>query len=186
MSAPKSLHELAGGGIGWALVQLHGDVGPQKLLDAHIFFRRPAHVRAVVHRAEGDAVIVQLSGILEREDLKAAGIGEHGAKIAGKPMHSARLRHDFGARALGEMVGVGQHYLSPERFKLGHGDAFDAKIAGKPMHSARLRHDFGARALGEMVGVGQHYLSPERFKLGHGDAFDGGRGAHRHEHGSAE
>ena len=94
-------------------VEHHLDVGAEQLLDA----RPPTPgvrwwVRAVVGRAEGGAVVVDLG--LEREDLVAARVGEREAVPVGEPAEPAERGDHLGARAQHQVVGVAEHDLGAE------------------------------------------------------------------------
>ena len=119
----RALDELARRGVRRALVELHGNVGAERFLDAHVLLGRPAHIAAVVNRAEGDAVVVELARIGKREDLESARVGEHRPVVIHELMHPAGFRNHVLTGALREMVGVCKHHLGFQLAKLRRGDA---------------------------------------------------------------
>ena len=72
-------------------------------------FRREARKRAVVHRAEGDAVVVDRGdGVAEREHLEAAGVGEDRAVPRHEAVQAAELRDQVLAGPEVQVVRVGE------------------------------------------------------------------------------
>ena len=82
-------HERLLGRVRRALVQLHGDVGAQLLLDGHVALGRPTHLRAVVDGAEREALVVQLERVGQAEHLEPARVSEHGAVVVHEAVHAA-------------------------------------------------------------------------------------------------
>ena len=119
----RALDELARRGVRRALVELHGNVGAERFLDAHVLLGRPAHIAAVVNRAEGDAVVIELARIGKREDLESARVGEHRPVVVHELVHPAGFRNHVFTRALREMVGVCKHHLGFLLAKLRRGDS---------------------------------------------------------------
>ncbi len=95
-----------------ALVQHHGDVGAQRLLDLHHALRRETVSAAVDVAAEGDAVLVDVARVGQAEDLVAARVGEDGTVPAHKLVQSAEFADQLMAGAQIEMVGVGQDQVA--------------------------------------------------------------------------
>ena len=119
----RALDELARRRVRRALVELHGDVGAKRFLDAHVLLGHPTHIAAVVNRAEGDAVVVELARIGEREDLEPARVGEHRPIVVHELVHPAGFRNHIFTGALRQMVGVRKHHLGFQLAKLRRGDA---------------------------------------------------------------
>ena len=87
------------GGVRRALVELHGDVGAEILLDAHVVLGRPEVLGAVEDGAELDAVVGELERVGEAEDLEAARVGEDGAVPVHERVQAAGVAHDVSAGA---------------------------------------------------------------------------------------
>ena len=96
-----------------ALIQLHDDVSPDELLDAHVLFGSPEDASAVIDALELNAVIGELHRISKAEHLEAPRICEHGPRVVHESVNTARFGHHVRARAQGQMVGVRQYHLSP-------------------------------------------------------------------------
>ena len=116
-------HERLLGRVRRALVQLHGDVGAQLLLDGHVALGRPTHLRAVVDGAEREALVVQLERVGQAEHLEPARVSEHGAVVVHEAVHAAGFGHHVGAGAQRQVVRVGQHHLAVQVAQLARGDA---------------------------------------------------------------
>ena len=141
-------HELAGGGVRGALVQLHGDVGADELLDAHVLLGRPVDLAAVVDGLERDPVVGELHGVGEAEHLEAAGVGEHGAVVVHEAVDAPGLGHQLRAGAHGQVVGVREHHLAAELAQL---------VGGDPLHrgGGAHGHEHGRVEVAVGSGVGE-------------------------------
>ena len=71
---------------------------------------------SVVGGAEGDALVVEadVAARLEREDLVAAGVGEHVARPVGEAVQAAERADHVGAGLEHQVVGVAEHDLHAE------------------------------------------------------------------------
>ena len=147
-----AFHERALGGIRRALVQLHGDVGAQLLLDAHVVLGRPAHLGAVVDGAEREPVVVQLQRVGQAEHLEAARIGEHGAVVVHERMHAAGLGHHVRAGAQRQVVRVRQHHLGVQVAQLSHRHALDRRARAHGHEHGRAERAV-RRLVGKRAGV---------------------------------
>lgn len=58
---------------------------------------------------ESHAVVVNFAGLREREDLKAARVGEHGMMPLHEFVQAAHVAHEFVTRTQVKMIGVAQH-----------------------------------------------------------------------------
>ena len=145
-------HELAGGGVRGALVQLHGDVGADELLDAHVLLGRPVDLAAVVDGLERDPVVGELHGVGEAEYLKAAGVGEHGAVVVHEAVDAAGLGHQVGTGAHGQVVRVREHYLAAQLAQLARRDALH-RGGGAHGHEHRGVEIAVGGGVGERAGV---------------------------------
>ena len=86
---------LAIGGIFDALVENHGDVRTERLLNLDRFFRRKKMFGAVQVRAENHAFVRDFAQIGEAEHLKAARIGEDRSRPGHEAMQAAELANAF-------------------------------------------------------------------------------------------
>ena len=105
------------GGILGALVEGHADVGAEGDLHVDGMLGSKKVRTAVEVRAEADAVISDFAQRVEREDLKAAGVGEQGARPTDELMQAAHAADGFVAGPQVEVIGVAENDLSAERFK---------------------------------------------------------------------
>lgn len=94
-------------GIG-ALVERHDDVRAEVLLNGNGLLGGEAMRRAVNVTLERHAVIVDLAGLRQREDLKAARVGEHRTRPLHEPVQAAHVAHELVAGPQVEMVGIAQ------------------------------------------------------------------------------
>jgi len=111
------------GGVFGALVEGHGDVGAKGDLHVHGVLGGEEVAAAVQVRAETDALVGDLAELAEREDLKAAGIREQGARPTDEFVQAAHAADGLVAGAQVEVIGVAQDDLRAEGFKhvLGNG-----------------------------------------------------------------
>ena len=150
-------HEGLLGRVGRALVQLHGDVGAQLLLDLHVALGRPAHLGPVVDGAEREALVVQLERVGQAEHLEPARVGEHGAVVVHEAVHAAGLGHYVGTGAQRQVVRVGQHHLGVEIVQLAHGDALHRGARAHRHEHGRLERPV-RRFVGQRAGVAARRL----------------------------
>ena len=87
------------GGIFDALVEHHGNVRTERLLNLNRFFRRKKMFGAVQVRAENHAFVRDFPQIGEAEHLKAARIGEDRSRPGHEAMQAAQLANPFVAGA---------------------------------------------------------------------------------------
>ncbi len=80
---------------------------------------------AVEVGAEADAFVGHLAELAERKDLKAAGIGEQGARPTDEAMQAAHAADGFVARTEIEVVCVAEDDLDAEGFEQILRDGFD-------------------------------------------------------------
>ena len=113
------------GGVLSALVEGHGDVGAESDLHVHGVLGREEVAAAVQVRAEADAFVGDLAQGAEREDLEAAGVGEHGARPTDEAMQAAHAADGLVAGAQVEVIGVAEDDFGAERFERVLGDGFD-------------------------------------------------------------
>ena len=155
--------------LGWGRqrrthVEHHLDVGAQLLLHGHRALGGEPVGRAVVGRAEGDAVVVDLRR--EREDLVPAGICEEVAAPRHEAVETAETGDHVGTRAEHQVVGVGEDDLRAEVLEVGrreraHGaPGADRHEAGRAKGASRRRD--GARA---RLAVGGDDLDPKGHRV---------------------
>ena len=116
-------HGVGGDGQRRADVEHHLDVGAELRLDVDRRLGREAVRAAVVGGAEGDALVVEghVAAGLEREDLVAAGVGEHVARPVGEAVQPAEALDHVGAGLEHQVVGVAEHDLHAEVGEVGRG-----------------------------------------------------------------
>src|SRR5208283_5129580 len=99
------------GGIFSALVEGHGNVSAKGDLHIHGVLWGEEVTAAIQMRAEANAFVGDLAELAEREDLKAAGIGEQGARPTDETVQSAHAADGLVAGAEIKMVGVAENDL---------------------------------------------------------------------------
>jgi len=104
-------------GIG-TFIEGHDDVGTEVLLNGNGLFGREAMRRAVNVTLEGHAIIINLAGLRQRKNLKAAGVGEHGTRPLHELVQAAHVAHEFVAGTQVEMIGVTQHERGMDVFEM--------------------------------------------------------------------
>ena len=72
---------------------------------------------AVQMRAEADALVGHLAQRAQAEDLKAAGVGEHGPRPTDEVVQSAHAPDGLVAGPQVEVIGVAEDDLRAERFE---------------------------------------------------------------------
>ena len=102
-------------GVARALVKLHADVAAELLGDRHVVLGRPEHMATVVIGGdEAHALIGELDRIGMGEDLEAARVREDGTVPVHEVVQAAELGHRIGARAHGQVIGIGEHDLGAQ------------------------------------------------------------------------
>ena len=119
------------GGIFDALVEHHGDVRTQRLLNFNRFFRRKKMFRAVQMRAEDHAFVRDFSQIGETENLKAARIGEDRSRPGHEAVQAAEPADAFVAGTQIQMIGVAEQNLHAQ---------FGERLLGERFHRAGGSH----------------------------------------------
>src|SRR5580698_7106764 len=104
-------------GVLGALVEGHRDVGAEGDLDVHGMFRGKKVRTSVEVRAEAHALVADLAQLAERENLKAAGVGEQRAWPADEAVQPAHAADGFVTGTQIEMVGIAEDNLGVERFE---------------------------------------------------------------------
>jgi hypothetical protein len=119
-------------------VERHDDIGAEILLNGNRLFRREAMRRTVDVTLEGHAVFVDLAGLRERKNLKAARVGQHGVMPLHEPVQPAHIADEFIAGAQVEMIGVAQDQRSVDVFEMLGREGFDS---GLRSHGGKDRRD---------------------------------------------
>ena len=149
-----------------ALIEGHADVRAQRNLHIHRVLGREEMAAAIEMRAEPHALIRNLAQLREAEDLKAAGVGEHGARPADEPMQSAHAPDRLVPRAQIEVIGVAENDLRAQRLNHVLRHSLDAPAVptgmntGFPRSGAADRSARGGRRLGgvEQIECEAHLL----------------------------
>ena len=95
------------------VIQHHGHVAAQRLLDGDGPLRRNLQQPAVDVRAEHGLLVGHPGDPRQAEELKTAAIGEDRAVPAHETVQPAQGRHHLVARPQGQVIGVGQDHLAP-------------------------------------------------------------------------
>ena len=111
----RQLHRAAGrivlDGRGHALIEHHHDVGADDLLRLDAALGAQAKQRVVDVAAEFGVFLAHAAAAGQREDLKAARIGQHRSRPVHEPMDAAELLENLQARPQQQMIGVGEQHL---------------------------------------------------------------------------
>ena len=97
-------------------MHIDGMLGSEKV-------RTPVEVRAEAH-----AVIAHLAQFVEREDLKAAGVGEQGVRPTDEFVQAAHAADGLVSRTQVEVIGVTEDDLGAERFQRVLRDGLDRSL----------------------------------------------------------
>ncbi len=143
---------VARGVEGSALVEGHGDVGPEGLLDRDGALGSELAGPTVDGRVEGDPVLVELHSVAERGHLEAAAVGEPGTAPTGEAREASELLDDRLARALVQMEGVREHDLGAEGPEVLGGHAPHRTVGGH-RHEGRGRHQAVGRGEPAVAGI---------------------------------
>ena len=168
MGAPAGIdHIVFGGWIGRTLVKGHGHVSPQGHLDLRGVFRGHVDGAAIPGVAEHHAAVIDFVQVPQAEHLKAAGVGEHRTVPAHELVQSTGCRHDLFAGLQMQVIGVGEHHLSPGAGQLLDADPLDGGQGAHGHESGRLHRSMGcvkAAAAGSGVGAMGADLEAEQGK----------------------
>ena len=114
------------------VIELHDHVGAEVALDLHHALRRERVLRAVDVAAKLDAVLAHGAQPLEREDLKATGVGEDRPIPSHEPMQSAEIANQLVARPQVQMIRVGENHLRADRAEVDRDRATSPSRACRP------------------------------------------------------
>ena len=89
-------------------IECHDDVGAEIFLNGNRLLWCEAVCRPIDVTFEGHAILVDLAGLCQREDLKAARVGQHGTMPLHELVQTAHVAHEFVAGAQIEMISVAQ------------------------------------------------------------------------------
>ena len=167
--ADRQLHRPAGRvllrRIGDALVQLHGDVGPDAVgLDLDGAFRRQDVFGAVDVAGEGDGLLLHLGNPGQGHDLKTARVGQDRLVPAHESVQPAQALHPFGTGAQHQVIGVAQQDVGAGRLDLIHRHRLD-RGGGADGHEGGGA-DVAARGL-QHAGAGAAFGSGDLIREGH-------------------
>ena len=110
-----------------AFVELHLDVGSQKILHLDGALGRQFMRRAINMRAESHATFGNGPKLAQRHDLIAAGIGQDRAVPAHEAMEAAESRDPLGSRAQHEVIGVAENDICARGFDVVDEHGFDRR-----------------------------------------------------------
>ena len=97
-----------------ALVEHHGDIGPEPGLDVRGALRGQPLPAAVEMRPKPDAVLVDVPAVAEAEHLVAPAVGQDRPVPADEAVQAAGPRHEPGAGTQMQVIGVGEDELRPQ------------------------------------------------------------------------
>jgi len=135
----------AAGGVLGALVEGHADVGAQRNLHVDGVLGSEKVAAAVQVRTEADALVGDLAQLAQTEDLKAARVGQHGARPTDEAMQPAHAADSLMARPQVEVVGVAEDDLRAQLFEHVLGDGLDG--AGRAHRHEDRRLDGAVRQM---------------------------------------
>ena len=113
------------------MVQAHGHVGPERLLDRRGPLGRQLEQPAVEVRPEGHALVGDPVPLGQAEDLEAARVGEDRPVPAHERVQAAERGHHLLTRPKRQVIGVGQE----------HPRAGRSELVGRQPLDRRLRAD---------------------------------------------
>src|SRR5439155_10579082 len=122
------------------LVEGHGDVRAELLLDGDGAFRCEPMWRAIDVAGEDHPAFVDLSQVRQAEDLEAARVGENGSIPGHELVKPAQPRDPIGAGTKAKVVGVAQDDLGARGMQVGRGQALD-RCLGAHGHELRRVDD---------------------------------------------
>jgi len=165
------LHREAGGPFGGggvdADVEHHHDLAADRLLHRDRRLRREEMTVMIVRVGEDRALLGDLPVVGQREDLIAAGVGEHAAVPAHEAVNTAQLLEYLAAGPQHQVVGVGEDQLRADGF--GFVDGVEAKAGvGGHRHEDRRFHrpTAGLEQAGAGGAVGGEELKSKRARQG--------------------
>lgn len=120
--AHRAFHRQARGfvgcGISRAVVEGHHDVGAERALHIHRYFRREAHFGAVDRRTEAHSLLVDLAQFREAEHLEAARVREDRPLPVHEAVQVAVRGNHLRARPQHQVEGVAEHDLRTDAHEL--------------------------------------------------------------------
>ncbi len=119
------------GGGWWALVEAHGDVAVELILDLDGFFRGEKEFATIELGFKMDALFgdVLLFVVSEAENLVAARVGEDGSVPIHKLMEAAGLGDDFWGGTEPEVVSISEDDARVAGFDLFGAEGFDGSLS---------------------------------------------------------
>jgi len=122
-----------------ALIEHHHDVAADRALDANAFLRGEQMHFPVDVTLEPCPFLRDRPRVRERENLKAAGIGEDGAIPVHEGMDAAHSGEDFRSRAEHEVIRIREEHAGAGGFQAFDGDSFHGRL-GSDRHEDRGEH----------------------------------------------
>ena len=129
-----------GGGVLHTLVKGHGDGGAQVGLDAHALLGPHENLVAVHVRGEGDALLLDVPQLSQREHLEPAAVCQDGAVPAGELADTAQLFHGLIPGPQMQVIGVAQLHLAVQVFQIVGGHSALDGPGGGYVHKGRGLH----------------------------------------------
>jgi hypothetical protein len=107
---------VSGAGVGWTLVEHHGNVDSELGLDLDAPFWCEEVGGAIEMGFEFDAIVVDGAHVAEGHDLEASGVGEDGSFPVHEVMESTEFFDEVCAGPEGEVVGVAENLFEADGF----------------------------------------------------------------------
>ena len=126
-----------------AFIELHGDVGPEQLLNFDRALGRQLDRGAVEMGAKGDAGVLHLAQLCKGHDLKPAEIGEDGMRPIHELVQATERRNAFRAGPQHEVVGVAEHDVGTARTQSLRRHALHRRLRADRHERGRRHHAVG-------------------------------------------
>ena len=143
--ADGGFHIIVGCGILDALVKGHADVRAEIRLDLHAFLRAHKDFPSVQVGGKIDALLPDFPQTGQREDLKAAGIGQNRPVPGHELMQPSKIVNNLVTGPQMQVVGVGKLHLTADVFQIGRAEgALDGPLSADIHKHRRLDRAVGA------------------------------------------
>jgi len=120
------------------VIQDHGDITSQRLLDFDGIFRCQFNDTAIQVASKGCRVFGDLVDVTQAEDLKATAICQDRAFPSTHGVKSAQTTHGFVTGTQGEVVGIAQNHVGSGGHHLIDSDTLDRPLGANGHESRRL------------------------------------------------
>ena len=126
-------------GVFHAFIKGHGDGRAKVCLNLHTLFRAHKDAVAVQMGGEGHPLFGDLAQLGQTEYLKSTAVSQDGAVPAGELVQTAHVCHHLVAGTKVQMIGITQHHLRTDFFKvMGRKTALDSTGGSHVLKRGRL------------------------------------------------